>query len=333
MMKETRMTDPRAIPLPFSAWLPPLAGMLLGILLRMVYRGEPYAVFNAMSGPFILFTPLAVGAVTVYVAERSARRSWRYYIASAITANMLFIAGTMLILIEGLICAVIIAPLFAVIGAFGGLLMGSVCRVTRWPRHAAYGFIALPLILGALPAQEPSERHIAVTERQMLIAAAPAAVWQQLLDAPDIRPDEVGQAWMYRIGVPMPLAGVTRRTPAGLIRHVTMGKAIHFDQVSTDWDENRYVRWLYRFAPDSFPAGALDDHVRIGGDYFDVIDTEYVLTPRGAASTELTIRMRYRVSTEFNWYAKPIAKALMGNFEEVILGFYRGRATHAAGSS
>jgi hypothetical protein len=325
--------DATAESLPYSAWWPPLAGMLVGILLRLLYGGQQNEVYNAMSGSFILYAPLAVGAITVYIAERSARRSWRYYLAAGVIANLLFIAGTLAIMIEGLICAVIIAPMFAIIGAARGLLMGVVCRVTEWPRHAAYGFIALPLVLGAIPAPEPAERNIAVTERHMLIAAAPAVVWQQLLDAPDIRPGEVGQAWMYRIGVPLPLAGLTRQTPAGLIRHVTMGKAIHFDQVSTAWEENRFVNWHYRFAADSFPAGALDDHVKIGGAYFDVIDTEYVLTPAGAGATSLTIRMHYRVSTEFNWYAKPIAKLLIGNFEEVILGFYSGRATSAGGSS
>lgn len=327
----TENIAPAAIakPLPYSAWWPPLAGMLVGILLRLLYGGKQHEVYNAMSDGFVLYAPLAVGAITVYVAEKSARRSWRYYIVAGVLANLLFIAGTMAIMIEGLICALIIFPMFAIIGVVGGLLMGVVCRVTAWPRHAAYGFLALPLVLGAIPAPEPAERHIAVTERQLLIAAAPAVVWQQLLDAPDIRPGEVEQAWMYRIGVPLPLAGVTRQTAAGLIRHVTMGKAIHFDQVSTEWEENRFVRWRYRFAPDSFPAGALDDHVKIGGDYFDMIDTEYVLTPGGAGATKLAIRMHYRVSTEFDWYAKPNARLLIGNFEEVILGFYRGRATNA----
>lgn len=315
--------------LPYSRWWPPLAGMLLGVLLRVLHSGEQHAVFNAMGSSFIVYAPLAVGAITVYVAERSQRRSWKYYIAASVVANLLFIAGTMMIMIEGLICAIVIAPLFAAIGAVGGLLMGVVCRATNWPRHAAYGFIALPLILGAVPAQEPADRFIGITECTALITATPPAVWKQLLDAPDIRPEEVDRAWMYRIGVPVPLSGTTRQTPEGLIRHVSMGKSIQFDQLSTAWEANRFVRWRYRFADDSFPAGALDDHVRIGGEYFDMIDTEYILTPKGD-STELTIRMRYRVSTEFNWYAKPIARVLIANFEEVILEFYRHRATAMA---
>ena len=36
--------------------------------------------------------------------------------------------------------------------------------------------------------------------------------------------------------------------------------------------------------------------------------------------------MGYRVSTQFNWYVDPIARVLIGNFEEVIQDFYRQRS-------
>ena len=62
---------------------------------------------------------------------------------------------------------------------------------------------------------------------------------------------------MYRIGVPVPVSGITRITPEGLVRDVRMGKGIHFTQHSTQWETNRYVRWTYRFSDDSFPPGAL----------------------------------------------------------------------------
>ena len=69
-----------------------------------------------------------------------------------------------------------------------------------------------------------------------------------------------------------------------------MGKQVHFDQVVTHWDENRHVRFAYRFDADSFPPGALDDHVRIGGHYFDLTDTAYTLSPQTETSTRLEIR-------------------------------------------
>ena len=52
---------------------------------------------------------------------------------------------------------------------------------------------------------------------------------------------------------------------------------LQFDQVATDWVPNRRVLSTYRFTKDSLPPQVVDDHVRIGGTYFDVLDTEYTL--------------------------------------------------------
>ena len=302
-----------------------LAGVVAGLVLRLVFSGRPGHSYAAMMGSFIYLSPLLVGAVTVYVAELQQRRTWGYYLWAPFVANVLYVLGTMVIMLEGLVCALLIVPLFGAMGALGGLIMGAVCRMTHWPRQTLYSLGALPLLLGGLEQYTPLPERVHAVEHVRLVAATPEQVWHQLENARDIQPQEVGDAWMYRIGVPLPTAGVTEHRPEGAVRHVTMGNGIHFDQIATEWLPNRRVHWIYRFVEDSFPPHALDDHVRIGGDYFDLIDTDYSLTPRGEA-TELRIRMSYRVSTRFNWYAQPLAHWLIGNFEQVILRFYATRA-------
>jgi hypothetical protein len=323
-------SERRSLLLPYSRWWPLLTGALIGLTLRLVFSGKPGGPFAAMQGVFIFFAPMAVGAITVYFAERKMRRGWGYYVWAPAVASALCVIGSMLILIEGLICAIIIVPLFMILGATGGLIMGVICRATNWPKHAAYSFVILPLALGGFPTHEADYPVIGVIERSITVPASPKIIWRQIQNARDIRPDEVGGAWIYRIGVPLPIAGVTEQTSSGLVRKITMGKSVHFDQVVADWDEARYVRWTYRFYADSFPPGALDDHVKIGGHYFDVIDTAYTLTPVSGRSTLLNVKMKYRVSTQFNWYADGVAHLLIGNFEEVILEFYRDRAVNAS---
>jgi hypothetical protein len=65
--------------------------------------------------------------------------------------------------------------------------------------------------------------------------------------------------------------------------------------------------------------------VVIGGHYFDVVDTSYALQPSGDG-TAVTVRVSYRVSTRFNWYAEPVAQFLLGNMAETNLVFYRQRS-------
>jgi hypothetical protein len=313
-------------PMPFSKWYPLLAGVLLGLVFRVwLFAGQPGSALSAMGLPFITFVPFAIAAVTIYVAEREQRRSWPYYIYHGMLANVLFVLGTMVIMVEGLICAIVIIPMFAVYGAFAGLVMGMLCRVTNWPKQATYGFVFLPVLLAGVLPSGAGDTFIGQRQRTVLIQAPPAQVWRQLHHAPTIAAAELDRAWLYRIGVPMPMSAVTRTVGTTLERDITMGKAIHFTQVASEWRENSYVKWQYRFSSDSFPPQALDDHVKIGGHYFDLIDTVYTLTPRGNA-TELTVSMTYRVSTQFNWYSKRVAALLFDNFEEAVLDFYARRA-------
>lgn len=318
--------EPPAKPLlPFKWWWPLLSGVLAGLAIRLVFSGLPGRAYAAMMASFILLVPVVTGAVTVYVAETIERRGWDYYFFAPFVANLLLVGGSLVILVEGLICAIVIVPLFAVVGGFAGLVMGAICRATRWPRQAVFGIAVLPLVLGGFEQHLPLPAEHRAIERSIFVAAAPERVWQALVDTRDIEPHEVGAAWMYRIGVPLPRQGVTEATPQGMVRTVTRGKGIRFEQVAAVWEPGRHVRWSYLFADDSFPPGALDDHVKIGGHYFDLGDTDYLLVPRDGG-TELRVTMRFRVSTAFNWYAVPVAELLVGNFEDVILAFYGRRA-------
>ena len=311
--------------LPMLKRYPVIAGAVAGVLLRLVFSGPPGSRWSAMAEAFIFIVPILVGMVTIYLAERQRRRDWFYYAAAPCLATALFVAGTMLIMLEGLICAIVIIPMFAVLGALGGLVMGAVCRLTNWPRPMLYSFGALPILLASLGSVLPTPAEVGSIERSVVIYAPASVVWRKLNDIDNIRPDEMAQAWAIRIGVPLPMSGKTRQTPQGLVRESRWGKMVHFDEVIQQWQPERYMRWTYRFAPDSFPRQALDDHVVIGGHYFDLIDTSYTLSPEGSA-TRLTTRVQYRISTQFNFYADWAAQFLLGNLCEVGLHLYKDRS-------
>jgi hypothetical protein len=316
---------------PFRWWWPLLAGALAGVALRLAFSGKPGQPFATIMAGFVYFSPILVGAVTVFVAERKQRRTWKYYFIAPFIANCLYVAGTLAILIEGLICAIVIVPLFAALGGLGGLAMGAICRYTDWPKPTLYSVAVLPFLVAVVEADVRWSEKIGVVERSVVIDASPHAVWKQILSVPDIRPEEIEDAWMFRIGVPLTRSGVVRHTPEGLIRRVRMGKGIYFDEVISDLREPQYLRWTYRYYVDSFPPHALDDHVKLGGHYFDITDTSYRLTPSGER-TVLRVQMHYRVSTRFNWYADPVARLLLSNLARINLDYYRGRSEAATRS-
>jgi hypothetical protein len=111
--------------LPYSKWWPLVVGVATGVAVRLVFSGSPGGPYAAMTSSFVLLVPLLVVAVTVYVAEMQHRRSWAYYVWASFLANVLFVVGTMAIMIEGLICAVLIVPLFGAVGATCCRIAGS----------------------------------------------------------------------------------------------------------------------------------------------------------------------------------------------------------------
>lgn len=290
--------------------------------------GFPFGLYPMMFS-FIGIVPFAVGAITVYVAERSERRTVGYHFSAGFVANVFLVLGTLAVLWEGLICAVLIVPLLSLLGGLGGLAMGAIVHLTKRPGTGVGALAVLPFLMAGVEAPLPLPDRFGSLHTERLIDAPPALVWAQLMDTAAIRPDEMKDGWMYRIGVPLPLSGVTRQDGATLVRHVEMGRGIHFEQLSTDWQPGRHVRWTYRFSPDSFPPRAMDDHVRIGGRHFDLLDTVYTLEPE-PGGTRLKMAMRYRVSTQFNWYAEPLARWLIGDFEAVALRLYARRAEEVA---
>ena len=311
-----------------TVW-PLFAGALFGVAARLLFAGQPGGAYAPMMSSFVLLVPAGVGAITTLLTEGRDLRRARYFFGRGALANVLFLGGTFAILVEGLICIIIAAPLFAVIGGSAAVLTGFVCRRVSRPERTVYAIAALPLLLGGIEQYVPIPQTTSTAERTRIINAGAEAIWANLLSARDIQPEEINSAWMYRIGVPVPISAVAEEREGVQVRHISMGKGIHFDQVAADWIPRKRVRWLYRFSDDSFPAGALDDHVRIGGAYFDVLDTDYSLDRVGDA-TRLTVRMTYRVSTSFNWYAKPLAAFLVGNFEDAALGFYARRSELAS---
>ncbi len=312
-------------------WFWPVAfGAATGLAIRLIFQGDTYYAYNVMMASFTVLVPITVGAITIYVAERIARRSWSYYFWVAALANTLFVISTFVMLIEGLICTILAVPLFGLIGGVAGLVTGAVCRHFKRPRRTVLSVAALPLLLGAVEQHLPLPDTIDTVTSSRFIDASPEQIWQVLMEARDIRPEEIGSAWMYRIGVPLPLHATTEVRDGERVRHIAMGKGIRFEQVVVDWQPQRRVEWSYRFTPDSFPPQSLDDHVRIGGAHFDLHRTSYSLQPYtlgpGENGTLVTAEMTYRVSTHFNWYARPVARWLIGNFERHALRFYAGRA-------
>jgi hypothetical protein len=311
-----------------------VVGAGYGLLMRLVFglplfgSGEgSNRASQAMLWSFVCLVPLLVGALTVHFSG-GRERSLLYALIAPWVSIIVFVAGTALLLIEGSICIAMALPLFMGISSVGGLAMWFVSRFYR-PSNSALGcLLALPLLIGLWEREQPLPQLLQKAEASVLIDASPETIWALINHADGIRPSEMQDGLAYRIGVPYPLSAHTVETAQGRVRKLRWDKGVRFDEPISDWEQNRFIRWSYSFPAGAIPRDALDEHVLIGGKYFDLVDTSYRLTPVGQG-TRLDINVTYRISTNFNWYANTWGRVLVDDAAETILRFYKRRAEAA----
>lgn len=306
-------------------------GAVYGLLMRLAFGlplfasgGRSNAASEAMLWSFVCLVPFLIGTLTVYFSG-DRQRTLGYALIAPWLPILAFVTGTALLLIEGSICIAMALPLFLVVSSLGGVVMWAVLKLYRPSASAMSLLLVLPLLLGLWEREQPLPDRLQTADASVQIDAAPEVIWGLINRAEAIQPAEMRDGLAYRIGVPYPQSAHTVEMPQGRVRKLRWDKGVRFDEPIEAWEPNRYIRWRYAFLPGAIPADALDEHVVIGGKYFDLVDTSYRLTPAGKGA-RLDIHVTYRVSTNFNWYADAWGRLLVDDAATTILSFYKHRA-------
>jgi hypothetical protein len=302
-------------------------GFLYGLGLRLLANSQG-AHYVVMTVGFICFMPFAMGCITVYFAEiGEPRRIWTWVWLPWVPLVAALVA-MMLTVLEGLICIAMFAPLAMILASVGGLLGGLAARLIRSNRAKRFTMtcvMALPLVTA------PWEKHVLyrLEEREVEnvidINASPEAIWRNIESVPAIRSDELPASWSHRIGFPDPVEATLSHEGAGGVRNATFTGGLSFLETVDVWEPRHRLAFTIAAQTDAIPPTTLDEHVRVGGPYFDVLRGEYRLETLGNGRTRLHLSSRHRISTDFNWYAHLWTDAVMSDLQKRILIVIRQR--------
>ena len=314
-------------------WKPMLwsiLGAVLGLSIRIVAGwGQVHGLIAGALVTMLMVTPFAIGAVTIYGLHAIRPSIWRMLFAPWLTVLLLMV-GAAIGTLEGFPCVAMATPIALILASCGGLFMGLALRLFKRNSMTLPSLVMLPFLTLFIDHRIP-ENDAALESRQSVVVAAPAhTIFTNILNARDIHPDELGPSWTQWIGVPRPLEGVNVVTDSGEVRYTKWERGVHFRATVTERTDDRSIRWRYVFDADSFPPNSLDDHINIGGHFFDLIDTMFELVPIGEKSTRLVIVSHYRVTTNINFYAVRVARFFAADFTGSILHLYKVRSERPA---
>lgn len=303
-----------------------LAGVAYGVAARIGFEGgDGVAGFGVMTLAFIVLVPLVVGFLTVSLAPEGQRMSSA--VALPLVTCVACLGFVLAAGLEGIICVILIAPVFLFFSAIGGLMGRGLRTLARSRRMYASGIatmLVLPYAAAPLEGRLPLPDARRTVVARVVIHADAATVWANVVRPTGIRPEENQTRLAHRIGFPHPVSATLSQEGLGGSRYAIFERGVMLRETVTEWVPER--RMAFTIDPANIPSKALDEHVTVGGPFFDVIDGSYELVPLDAGRVELRLTTTHRLSTHFNLYAGFWTDLLMRQIQENLLHVVRTRS-------
>jgi hypothetical protein len=283
---------------------------------------ESSAVFEVMTSSFILGVPVALGFVTIWLGEYREKPSWQACLIRPWEAAFLCLGACLVLAWEGLICVVLWVPLVVVLSSFGGVLAGLAWRVFRTDRTRIFCLAVVALApFAAAPVENlrSAATEIRHVDTHIDIRATPHRVWDQIKSVPLITGREQRFDIIHLLGFPRPLEARLEGDGIGAVRYATFEGDVLFLETITEWTPDRSLAFSIHADTKNIPPTTFDEHVTIGGPYFDVLDGAYQIEELGDGVVRLHLSSRQRLSTGFNFYSHLWTEYLMARLQNYIL--------------
>lgn len=317
-----------------KAWATGWRRMLSALAVVLAFAIAVYWLLEAVrpensgliSVSFLLVLPAAICAFVAYVADPWFRRSLGQYLAIPFWLLLAAVVIGAVVLREGVICILMLAPLWLIFGTAGAIATYFVRKRIRHGRTYCVALLVAPLLAMQVEPTVPLPEMETSVVRSTVVAARPEAIWPLLEGIPDVRPGE--GAWNVTqdvIGVPRPHGARLVGAGIGADREADWGRHVKFRETITEWDVNRRIGW--RFVFDDIQGWRYTDrHLMPDSPYFRVTRGAYSMAAIDAGHTRLTIETHYWIKTRLNGYAALWGEMLLGDLETNLLALVKGRA-------
>lgn len=273
----------------------------------------------------VIGMPLILGALIEYfsIVKKPKDKLYKAF-GIQVATLVLILMFAMIVLGEGIICLIMISPFILGCLFVGAIIMRTFCYYLWKPSSKIYSIAILPLLFSFL-LPDMGQTQYGKTQRSVVIHAPAEQVFYAIQNIGKIQPKEVKSSPIFWMGFPKPVFGMTEQRKDETIRTIQWERGIKFEEVVQAKHIPYLLSWTYKFDKYSFPKGSVDDHIEMGGKYFDLLKTDYQLERIDEKTTKLILTIDYRLSTEYNWYSRLWANYILGEFSDVVMNIHKQR--------
>lgn len=297
------------------------------IVLRLIFGIKTWdEVFSVMSTTFLFVLPALMGALTVYLSDRLRAKSFWYQFFVPWIPILLFLVITLCLAIEGWACWLMILPIFLLIASIGGVIAGFIKLRKGNDKLNISIIVLLPFLIS--PIEQQMER-VPATYRATThidINASASAIWDNVTRVKTIEAHEDTGDLTAFLGFPRPLRAELDYKGVGAFREAIFTNGLVFRETVTEYEENKKMVFSIKANTYEIPSTTLDEHILIGGKYFDVLEGTYELEKLGEEQYRLHLYSEFKMRTTFNFYAGWWGQLIMKDIQNNILKVEKKRA-------
>lgn len=304
----------------------PVAALLLT---SVIFKYDLFRDFlSVMSVSFIFLIPFGVGALTVYLASVEKASSIIYRLFFPWVPVLIFFVLTLITGFEGWVCWLMVLPIFLVSASIGGYV-GGYLKVNKSKRNGQINislFILLPFVLS------PIERMIKLIPGQYKaytsidVHSSADKIWSNITRVREIKKEQDKGYLTQFLGFPRPIKAELDYEGVGAYREAIFSGGLVFHEKVLSYEHKKKMNFSITADPHEIPSTTMDEHIVIGGDYFDVLDGTYELQQLNDSTYRIHLYSHFKLSTTFNFYASWWAGWIMKDIQNNILQVIKQRA-------
>lgn len=313
--------------------------VLSGFVLALAIALSAFLLFSATRAGsvwfasiwFLALLPAVLCALICYIGDPDHTRSASFYWRVPPALCAIVCAGSIFVLHEGVICLIMLSPIWLGSGWFGAFAMRS--QRERRGGSLQSSLLILPLVAAMVEAQIPTPHETVALTRSVLVQATPEQIWGYAVSSRDIGPHEGRWTITHNIiGVPRPRQSIVVGTGVGAVRTAYWGDHVNFEERIVAWEPGRKLGWRFNFTNSSV-QDYTDKHISPDGEFLKIESGDYSLRPVSPTATEVTLTTRYIAKTHVNAYAKLWGELMMGDVQDNVLAIIKARAERAAAAA
>lgn len=301
--------------------------VIYALILRFVFGEKSWSgIFGMMSGSFLFILPSVVGALTIYFSKMEKVKSLSYRIIFPWVPVFAFFFITLVLNIEGWPCLVMILPVFLIASSIGGLIGGYFKLKKRDNKLYISILTLIPLVIS------PIENYIGANTTPYKaytyidINASADEIWSNVTRVRTISKEQDKGIMTNFLNFPRPIKAELNYEGIGASREAIFTNGLVFHETVTEYIDKKKMSFTIKAHPHEIPLTTMDEHLVIGGKYFDVLNGTYELERLNEKTYRLHLYSNFKLTTTFNFYASWWAENIMKDIQNNILQIEKQRA-------